>query len=89
MKHYVWNEACNEAVEMDDAWVILNPATFTVTKLNEAGGLCWNMLREPCSPETLAEALRTSYAISAEEANADVQSFLEQMEHIGLVRHAG
>lgn len=89
MKHYVWNEACNEAVEMDDAWVILNPATFTVTKLNEAGGLCWNLLREPCSQASMAEALRASYAISAEDADADAQAFLEQMEHIGLVRHAG
>jgi len=89
MTQYVWSEDCSEAVEMDDAWVILHPGQFTVTKVNETGGLCWNLLREPSSPDTLTAALLSSYAITAEEAQADVEAFLSQMREIGLIRHAG
>ena len=88
MTQYVWSEECNEAIEMDNAWVILNPVTFTVTKLNEAGGLCWNSLKEPRTSTSLAEILKETYMISDEEARADAQAFLEQMEQIGLIRYA-
>ncbi|MFS0723905.1 PqqD family protein [Paenibacillus sp. 1P07SE] len=88
MTSYVWSEQCNEAVQMDDAWVILNPVTFTVTKLNEAAGLCWNLLSEPRTSVSLAQILQENYEISEEEASRDVEAFLEQMQQIGLVRHA-
>ncbi|WKB35475.1 hypothetical protein QS257_18380 [Terrilactibacillus sp. S3-3] len=45
-----------ETVQVDDEWVILNPETYTVTKLNEAGGRCWSLLSEKnCPPAKLSQ----------------------------------
>lgn len=78
-----------EAVEMDNEWVILHADQFTVTKLNEVGGLCWGLLGVPQSLEGLAEEVYKHYDIGENDAIADVRVFLDKLLEIGLIRHAG
>lgn len=77
-----------EALEMGDEWLILNADNYTVTKLNEVGGLCWSMLKEPRTVDSLALELQEHYEISAEEAEMDVEAFLSQLLQLGLVENA-
>ncbi|RXZ81470.1 PqqD family protein [Paenibacillaceae bacterium] len=77
-----------DAIEFDQEWVILHPDQFTVTKLNESGGLCWSLLKTEQPAERLISELQHQYNITEDEARQDVAEFLEQMITIGLVRHA-
>ncbi|MBD2848643.1 PqqD family protein [Paenibacillus sp. IB182496] len=89
MGAYTWHEGLEEAVELDDEWLVFHPGRFTVTKLNESGGVCWDLLRQPQTPDHLAEELVRLYAIDERDAQADVSLFLSHMLELGLIRHAG
>lgn len=78
-----------EAVEMDNEWVVLHADQFTVTKLNEVGGVCWKLLDAPQSLESLAGEVQKLYDIEENEAVQDIRLFLDRLLEIGLVRHAG
>lgn len=77
-----------EALEMDEEWLILNAEQYTVTKLNEVGGLCWSLLKEPKTVGSLALELQSHYEITAEEAERDVEAFLDQLSQLGLIEYA-
>ncbi|MNP29483.1 hypothetical protein D3C76_1225100 [compost metagenome] len=79
----------SEAVELDQEWIILHPDQFTVTKINEVGGICWGLLKEPQSVTSLAGLIAERYEIDSKEAEADIEAFLLHMKQIGMVRHAG
>lgn len=79
----------SEAVEMDDEWVILHADRFTVTKLNEVGGVIWSLLGEPQTVQSLSNELRKEYDIPEETAREDVEHFLAKLTDIGLIQHAG
>lgn len=76
-----------EAVELDESWVILHPELFTVTKVNEVGGICWSLLRKPQTVQSMAAYLAERYSINVAEAAEDVESFLQQMKALGMIRH--
>lgn len=78
-----------ETVQVDDEWVILNPETYTVTKLNEAGGRCWSLLSEKLSAGEIVAALQTSAADETDQLKEDVEVFLNNMLAYGLVEYAG
>ncbi|UUZ80819.1 PqqD family protein [Paenibacillus sp. P26] len=77
-----------EALEVEQEWLILNADQYTVTKLNEVGGLCWSLLKEPRTVDALASELQNHYEITAEEAESDVETFLSELMQLGLVEHA-
>jgi len=77
-----------EALEMEQEWLILNADHYTVTKLNEVGGLCWSLLREPQTADSLALTLQDHYEITAQEAEQDVRAFLAQLSQLGLIEDA-
>jgi len=79
----------SEAVEFDQEWIILHADRFTVTKVNETGGLCWSLLKQPQTIHSLALSLAEQYDITPEQASQDVEHFVRHMMKIGLVRHAG
>lgn len=88
MVKYVWRVESSQAVEMDKEWVILDPAQFTVTRLNESAGLCWTLLKEPATAEALVAEIMKEYEIAEADARIDVNSFLARMMEINLIRHA-
>lgn len=77
----------SEAVEMDESWIIMHPDQFTVTKINEVGGVCWSLLKEPQTIDSLAAHLSEQYEIAPQEAQQDIEQFLAQMQQLGMVRH--
>jgi hypothetical protein len=78
-----------KAVEMDGEWVVLDAENYLVTKLNETGGWIYNQLREGHRKEAVAEAMTAVYDITPEQANLDVNVFIEQLVRYGLFVHEG
>ncbi|MDF2939093.1 MAG: hypothetical protein K0Q90_4466 [Paenibacillaceae bacterium] len=79
----------SEAVELEQEWIILHPDQFTVTKINEVGGICWGLLKEPQTVSSMAGHIVERYEIDSREAEADIEAFLLHMQQIGMIRHAG
>ncbi|MGG4489200.1 PqqD family protein [Metabacillus idriensis] len=75
-----------ETVEIDGEWMILHSGQFTITKLNEMGGYCWSLLKDP---HTLDELI-LSYIAEFNNTNAEneLQCFLKELEKCGLIEHA-
>ncbi|RBP03171.1 PqqD family protein [Rossellomorea aquimaris] len=79
-----------EVFELDDEWMILNSADFTVTVLNEVGGFCWSLLDSKCSVQEMIHAIQNQYDIKEMPIEEDVISFLSCLLQCGLVeKHAG
>lgn len=73
-----------------DTWVVLPLADKTVDfngmiTLNESGVLLWNTLEQGADEETLVQALRNEYDVSAEDARADVREFLAKLKSVGCI----
>ncbi|WP_159882590.1 PqqD family protein [Paenibacillus puerhi] len=77
-----------EAFEVEGQWVIMHADQYTITKLNEVGGLIWSNLAQEQTPELLVGAIREVYEITEQEAEQDVEAFLAQLLKLGLVEHA-
>jgi hypothetical protein len=77
-----------EAVEFDNEWMILNADQYTVTRLNEVGGVCWSLLKQTQSIQALTVEVQKRYNITEQEAEADIESFLGELLKLGLVEYA-
>lgn len=77
-----------EAVVVDQEWMILHADQYTVTKLNEVGGRCWSLLKENQTAESLTQELLKEYDIAEEEARRDIESFLDELQRLGLIEYA-
>lgn len=77
-----------ESVVLDDEWIILNTDNFTVTKLNEVGGLCWSLLHTPQTLQSISQVVKEQYNLDCKPIESDIESFLAEMVHCGLVKHA-
>ena len=53
--------------------------------MSESGSLLYQKLRTECSKEDLVSALTAEYEVSAEEALADVEAFLDQMRQLDML----
>jgi hypothetical protein len=78
-----------DATEFDGEWIILNTDNYTVTKLNEVGGICWSLLNEAQTVDTLSQSLirEMSFETSIEEVKKDVQEFLSHLVECGLIQN--
>ncbi|MDP4083190.1 MAG: PqqD family protein [Bacillota bacterium] len=88
MTQYI-QKAKFEKTELDGEWIILNTEDFTVTKLNEVGGLCWALLNEIQTVETLTQSLLEKFSSqnNMEQVKRDIEEFLSQLVHCGLIQH--
>ena len=71
-------------------WVVLplgeRTLDFTgMLTLNESGLLLWKRLEEGCEREALVRALTEEYTVPYEEARADVEEFLAELQSAGCV----
>ncbi|SDC02314.1 Coenzyme PQQ synthesis protein D (PqqD) [Paenibacillus sp. UNCCL117] len=78
-----------EAFEVEGQWVIMHADQYTITKLNEVGGLIWSKLGEEQTSEALVGAILDQYEITEPEAERDVDAFLTQLLQLGLIEYAG
>ncbi|MGM7721195.1 PqqD family protein [Metabacillus sp. Hm71] len=87
MKQYI-KISDYETIQLDDEWIIMNTDNFTVTKLNDLGGLCWTLLDQPQTLQSLSQSLKNVYNIKNESLHQDIEAFLSELIKYGLVQHA-
>jgi coenzyme PQQ synthesis protein D (PqqD) len=58
----------------------------SVYTFNPVGRNLWRLLENGCSVEELANWVTTHYEVDAKQAGADVQSYLSELEEVGLLR---
>ena len=78
--------------QLGEQWVILPlaeaEAKFSgILTLNETGVLLWKVLEESCKKEVLVDALLGEYEVSREQAESDVDEFLNKLIQIGCVEN--
>ena len=69
--------------DLGDELVLMEPVRSVMFSLNETGRLLWNAL--PASEAQLTQALTTTYGLSAEQAGADVRTWLASLAERGLI----
>lgn len=70
------------------SWVILpigDGSAKGVLTPNESGAMLWRILEQGCQIQELIDALTKEYDVSAAQAKADVQEFLEKLRTIGCL----
>ena len=53
--------------------------------LNDVSTVIWNCLKEETSVEAIVNAVTDAFEVSAEEAELDIQEFLNKMRNAGLL----
>ena len=76
--------------QVADTWVVLPVGKTSVSfnsmlTLNETGAVLWRALEQGGDRQALAAALTAEYEVSAEEALADVDTFLQKLEQVGCL----
>ena len=56
-----------------------------IIKLNESGAMLWNVLKDGAEKSDLVAALQSTYEISAELAEKDVDAFLATLNSVGCI----
>ncbi|USK31649.1 PqqD family protein [Bacillus sp. F19] len=77
-----------ETVEIDGEWMILHSVHFTITKLNETGGFCWSLLKDAHTVDELVLTYQTQFNNNKQKTKNELQCFLKELEHYGLIEHA-
>ncbi|RLQ96272.1 PqqD family protein [Falsibacillus albus] len=85
-RQYIRNDEC-EATQLNDEWLILNTNNFTVTKVNEVGGFCWNLLSEIQTISDLAYAVEKHFdgAGSNEKVRQELSEFMNELLKCELI----
>lgn len=76
---------------MADSWVVVPVGAAAVDfpgmlTLNESGRYLWELLEQPQTEQSLAEALTRRYEVTADQAADDVKKFLVPLLEIGAVK---
>lgn len=71
--------------EVDGALMVLDERTWEYLHLNESGALLWARLEQGAAHDDLVAVLMAEYAITAEVAQADVATFLQDVTTRGLL----
>ena len=58
----------------------------SVYTFNPVGKSLWQLLERSCTTEELVNWVATHYEVDAKQAFADVQTYLAELQEIGLVR---
>lgn len=77
-----------DSTQLDEEWIILNTENFTVTKLNEIGGFCWNLLKEPQTIDSIIREIESNYSVLDLDIKQHVDVFLDDLIKCGLIENA-
>ena len=72
--------------ETQDGAVLLDIRQGVCFSVNPVGALIWRQLRDGASPTTITQHLANVCGISCQQAEADVQEFVEQLKQRQLLR---
>jgi hypothetical protein len=70
---------------IDDEVVAVDVATSTYLAANDSGTVLWQTLAGGATRDELVTALAERFGLDAEQAGADVDAFLAQLEAQGLL----
>ena len=73
--------------QIADTWVVLPLGDTTLDfngmmTLNETGSFLWSLLEKGCEKGDLTNALLDEYDVTREQAEADVEEFLNKLRNI-------
>jgi hypothetical protein len=71
--------------EIDGSVYIVDAAGSRLHRLNGTGSFIWKNLASGKTPGSIAAALRKEFEVSGEEASADTEDFIRELEKAGLV----
>jgi hypothetical protein len=71
--------------EIEGEILALDSQTSTYLSANPAAALLWDELTSGSTREALARLLAERYGLDLEQAQADVDRFLDQLRHAGLL----
>jgi hypothetical protein len=71
---------------LDDAVVLLSVANGEYYKMNEVGSRIWALIEQPLSVGALVDTLLGEFEVEPSACEQEVQGFLEQLSHSGLLR---
>ncbi len=71
--------------EIEGEGVALDGQTWDYLTLNESGRILWEKLQQGASRDQLSELLIETYGISATDAGADVDRFLDELRQRNLL----
>ena len=75
--------------QVDDEWVVFDPASNDLHVLNLSAALIWSHLTGDVSAEAIAAAVQEAFGIEVERAEADVIAALEGFRSAGLLAPDG
>ena len=74
---------------LDDGTVIINPEQGDVKVLNDVGARVWELVDGERSVSQIAQEITLDYEVSFEDANKDLQNYLNVMIDQGLLQWYG
>jgi len=74
---------------LDDGTVIINPEQGDVKVLNNVGARVWELVDGQRSVSQIAQEITQDYEVSLDEANKDLQDYLQVMIGQGLLQWHG
>lgn len=77
--------------QVANTWVVLPLGTAEISfdgmmKLNHSGAFLWKQLEQEKEFESLVDALTMEYEVSRDQAETDVEEFLEKLIKAGCVQ---
>ena len=72
--------------QVDENTIIVTPQNGQMRVLNGVGSTIWQLLTQGQSTEAIIEHLVAHYAVSAEQAGADLAKFLTELEERNLLQ---
>ena len=70
---------------LDGEAVIVSPTTGEIRVLNQAGADIWQQIVTGSQVQDIEEVLARQYALSPQQAEADVSAFLKDLTNRGLI----
>jgi len=70
---------------LDNELVVVSLSSNAYIALDDIGRRIWEMLETPLRVDTLCAQLAEEFAGAPEQITADVQSFLSELESVGLL----
>ncbi|NIR44553.1 MAG: HPr-rel-A system PqqD family peptide chaperone [Gemmatimonadetes bacterium] len=71
--------------QVDEDWVVFDPAANNLHVLNLTAALIWSHLDGEHSPREISQTVLDAFGIDADRAAADVEAALERFRAAGLL----
>jgi hypothetical protein len=66
-------------------WIIISDNNKYIRELNEVASIIWDLLKKPCSEQTLCNVIKNKYKGKPSVIQKDVHIFLTNYEKDGLI----